>query len=50
MDDQALDFEDPWGDETRDADTEVFYWALKAALERTPLEPPPAHQHQPQAM
>lgn len=44
MDDQdlELDFEDLGGDPELDADAEVFYWALKAALERTQIEPPPA--------
>ncbi|NBC23618.1 MAG: hypothetical protein GVY21_09105 [Gammaproteobacteria bacterium] len=44
MDDQDLDlnFEDLGGDPELEADTEVFYWALKNALERTQIEPPPA--------
>lgn len=45
MDEQNLDFDDLDGDpedNIEDADTEIFYWALKGALERTPLEPPPA--------
>lgn len=44
MDDQdlELDFEDLDGEPELEADTEVFYWALKNALERTQMEPPPA--------
>jgi len=44
MDDQDLDldFEDLGGDPELEPDTEVFYWALKNALERTPIEPPPS--------
>jgi hypothetical protein len=42
--DLELDFEDLGGDPDMDVDvnTEIFYWALKGALERTQLEPPPA--------
>ena len=39
--DLELDFEDLEGDPEPEADTEVFYWALKRALERTPIEPQP---------
>ncbi len=39
--DLELDFEDLGGDPDQEADTEVFYWALKRALERTQIEPPP---------
>ena len=44
MDEQDLDldFEDPGGDSAADAEPDVFYWALKTALDRTPTEPPPA--------
>lgn len=46
MDEQDLDldFEDLGGDPAADADIEIFYWALKSALERTPTEPPPTTQ------
>lgn len=42
MDEQdlELDFEDLGGDPEAEADTEVFYWALKTALERKPAEAP----------
>jgi hypothetical protein len=44
MDEQdlELDFEDLGGDPEAEADPGIFYWALKAALERTPVEQPPA--------
>ncbi len=44
MDEQDLDrdLDQAGADDTGDEDTEVFYWALKRALERTPVEPPPA--------
>lgn len=45
MDEQdlELDFDDLGGEpDAADADTEIFYWALKGALERTPVEQPPA--------
>ncbi len=36
---------EPMGTEPMaEEDTEVFYWALRRALERTPLEPPAAAQ------
>lgn len=43
MDEQDLDldFEDLGGDPAAPADTGVFYWALKRALERTPVEVTP---------
>ncbi len=47
MDDQNLDldFEDLGGETDMEADTEVFYWALKGALERTQLDLPPTQMH-----
>lgn len=48
MDDQNLDldFEDLGGEAADlEADTEVFYWALKGALERTQLDLPPTQMH-----
>jgi hypothetical protein len=40
--DPDLDFEDLGGDTETEADTEIFYWALKIALERKSVEPAPA--------
>jgi len=42
MDEQDLDldFEDLDDDAEAEGDPERFYWALKAALVRTPVEPP----------
>lgn len=39
--DMELDFEDLGGDPQAEADVEIFYWALKNALDRTPIEPTP---------
>lgn len=46
MDDQDLDldFEDLGGDPASEADIEIFYWALKRALEHTPTDAPPTAQ------
>lgn len=43
MDEQDLDFDldDHGEDPDGEVDIERFYWALKAALARTPAEPPP---------
>jgi hypothetical protein len=42
MDEQDLemDFDDLGADPQAETDTEIFYWALKAALERTSVETP----------
>jgi hypothetical protein len=41
LDFEDMDFEDLGGDPEAEADTEIFYSALKVALEWVPVEPPP---------